>query len=156
MISSKKSKTAHNVLTYTLKGVWRSTVRRHYMRWRQEQEPPLPERCDNPDYWFHTHPLIWNGKPLKPILDHYNGNNTDNRTKNLRLLCPNCDSQNTDTRGGANKGRIEKTEDGFAIVARDGKRHHTLPVETGYYSASGGDAQFIVGSNPSASDDNKE
>lgn len=38
----------------------------------------------------------WNGNPLSLQLDHRNGNHTDNRIENLRLLCPNCHSQ-TDT-----------------------------------------------------------
>lgn len=35
----------------------------------------------------------WNGKPLVLVLDHWNGENDDNRFSNLRLLCPNCNSQ---------------------------------------------------------------
>ena len=35
----------------------------------------------------------WNDKPLTLILDHRNGVNNDNRRRNLRLLCPNCNSQ---------------------------------------------------------------
>lgn len=35
----------------------------------------------------------WNGKPLTLILDHKNGNNTDNRLDNLHWVCPNCNSQ---------------------------------------------------------------
>jgi len=35
----------------------------------------------------------WNLKPLTLVLDHINGINNDDRTENLRLLCPNCNSQ---------------------------------------------------------------
>jgi len=35
-------------------------------------------------------------------LGHINGDNTDNRLENLRLLCPNCDSQ-MPTFAGRNK-----------------------------------------------------
>jgi hypothetical protein len=35
----------------------------------------------------------WNGKPLVLRLDHENGINDDHRLCNLRLVCPNCDSQ---------------------------------------------------------------
>lgn len=48
---------------------------------------------------------MWNGKKIVLQLDHKNGDRTDNRRDNLRLLCPNCHSQ-TDTYGGKNlRGR---------------------------------------------------
>lgn len=36
---------------------------------------------------------FWNGQPLVLRLDHKNGINNDCRIQNLRLVCPNCDSQ---------------------------------------------------------------
>lgn len=45
----------------------------------------------------------WMNEPISLQLDHINGNNTDNRIENLRILCPNCHSQ-TETWG--NKTRI--------------------------------------------------
>lgn len=39
---------------------------------------------------------VWCGRPLVLVLDHANGVWNDNRSENLRLLCPNCNSQ-TDT-----------------------------------------------------------
>lgn len=44
---------------------------------------------------------IWNELPLVLQLDHINGDNTDNRLENLRILCPNCHTQ-TDTFAGRN------------------------------------------------------
>jgi hypothetical protein len=32
----------------------------------------------------------WMGEPLPLALDHINGDHTDNRIENLRILCPNC------------------------------------------------------------------
>ena len=119
------------VLLYTAHRGSQGTVRRHYSLLRQKQG--VPERCDNEVCCFFTQHPVWNGKPLKPILDHRNGVNSDNRPKNLRYLCPNCESQ-LDTRGGANKKRVEKAAGGFARIRRDGKRDYTLPAEPGHYS----------------------
>ncbi len=47
-------------------------------------------------------PPEWQGNPLVLVLDHINGVNNDNRLENLRLLCPNCNSQ-TATFAGRNR-----------------------------------------------------
>ena len=137
MGKSKLRLSSEDVLCYS-DGARRSanTIRRHYYNWRANQIPPIPERCDNKKCYFYSEPLHWNGFPLKPILDHKNGVNTDNRPKNLRLLCPNCDSQNRDTRGGANKNKVEKSSGGFARTGEGGKRNYVMPVNTGNYIVS--------------------
>jgi hypothetical protein len=44
----------------------------------------------------------WKGKLLVMVLDHINGVHNDNRKENLRMLCPNCNSQQI-TFAGRNK-----------------------------------------------------
>lgn len=51
----------------------------------------------------------WQGKRLVLRLDHINGIRNDHRLINLRLLCPNCDSQ-TPTFAGRNKGKADPVE----------------------------------------------
>jgi hypothetical protein len=45
---------------------------------------------------------LWNNKFLKLQIDHINGDSSDNRFENLRVLCPNCHTQ-TSTWGNPNK-----------------------------------------------------
>lgn len=45
---------------------------------------------------------IWNGKKINFILDHIDGNAANNDRSNMRLICPNCDSQ-LDTYKSKNK-----------------------------------------------------
>ena len=50
----------------------------------------------------------WRGKKIVLILDHINGDPSNNLPANLRLLCPNCDSQ-MPTFSGRNRGNGRKS-----------------------------------------------
>jgi 5-methylcytosine-specific restriction endonuclease McrA len=41
----------------------------------------------------------WKGKPIPLELHHLNGDSTDNRIENIRILCPNCHAQTPTYRG---------------------------------------------------------
>jgi hypothetical protein len=50
---------------------------------------------------------IWNDKILIFILDHIDGDASNNRRENIRMVCPNCDSQ-LDTYKSKNKNSARK------------------------------------------------
>lgn len=69
----------------------RSVLRKHLIK----SQGNLCQLCQCPGEW-HNQPLVL-------IVDHINGDASDNKPGNLRLLCPNCNSQ-TSTFSGRNKG----------------------------------------------------
>ena len=136
--------TEKEVLRYQEGRMSQETVKRHYLKWRQEQSQPIPLRCDNINCVFYSEPLLWNGVKLNLILDHINGVCGDNRPKNLQFLCPNCNSQQV-THGGGNKGKVIQNPGGFAKVRKDGKKDYTIPAESGTYSLFGDNVNVAKG-----------
>ena len=51
----------------------------------------------------------WQGMPIPLESHHVNGDNRDNRTENLQLLCPNCHAL-TDNYRGLNKSAHRETD----------------------------------------------
>lgn len=127
-----KKQTWHNVLVYRSGRRSQNTIRKYYIEWRNAQTPALQPFCNIQECYFHTKPLVWNNKELRLILDHVNGVSGDNRPKNLRLLCPNCNSQQL-TQGGGNKGKTEQHDGGFVLISSEKKKNYVLPVETGKF-----------------------
>ena len=67
-------------------------VRKRYIMEQQDNRCAI---CDAPNYWC--------GKDLVFVMDHIDGNSSNNSRDNLRCVCPNCDSQ-LDTYKAKNKG----------------------------------------------------
>lgn len=84
----------------------------------------------------------WRRQTLVLVLDHINGNPSDNQIENLRMLCPNCNSQQTTFAGRKNKKEKERNfcQCGKEIGAKSQKclqcnnarfrRHQRPPLET--------------------------
>lgn len=65
----------------------------------------------------------WNGKPLTLQLDHINGDSSDNRIENLRIVCPNCHTQ-TKTFTGANRSSRYRRQENLCLDCRTPVTHN--------------------------------
>jgi len=75
-----------------------STYSRGTLKKRLIKEGILENKCD-----ICGQLTEWKGQTLVMVLDHINGIRNDNRKENLRLLCPNCNSQQSTFAGKRNK-----------------------------------------------------
>lgn len=75
-----------------------STYSRGHLKERLLKNGMLENKCSN----CGQLPL-WDNRELVMVLDHINGTSNDHRLENLRLLCPNCNSQTKTFAGKRNK-----------------------------------------------------
>lgn len=78
----------HNMPSLKRVMVKNSTYSRGALKSRLIQSGALKNECS-----ICGQGLEWQGMNLVMVLDHINGVNNDHRRCNLRLVCPNCDSQ---------------------------------------------------------------
>ena len=104
-------------LKYVL--VINSNCHSSHLRDRLIKEGVLQNRCANCKLG-----AMWDNKPLTLILDHINGVHTDNRKENLRLLCPNCNSQ-TNTFGSKNDKFKARYRNACPICGKDKLKSRT-------------------------------
>jgi hypothetical protein len=86
-----------------------ATSRVHYIRLHlHDEQGGRCALCGGPDEWM--------GVPLALVLDHIDGNASNNRRENLRLVCPNCDSPlptfKSRNRGNGRFARRQRYADG--------------------------------------------
>jgi hypothetical protein len=94
-----------------------STYNRFHLKRRLLEEGLIENKCS-----ICKQIPEWNNQPLTLVLDHENGIRNDNRRENLRLICPNCNSQQK-TFSGRNKIR-------YSAVTEQGERTSIRHIRT--------------------------
>lgn len=83
----------------------------NHLRKRLIEEGIKEHRCECCGY------TEWLGRPIPIQLEHVNGNRTDNRLENLKILCPNCHAQ-TPTYCGKNVKLRRGGGMAYAVVSK--------------------------------------
>ena len=87
---------------------------------------------------YICHITEWLGKPAPLALDHINGNNSDNRLENLRILCYNCHGQTeTFCRGNTRNNSALRPSPSRICPNCGGKKSSLSKMCSSCYSSSG-------------------
>lgn len=101
-VSSTTRKTPHKIPTEEIL-VQNSTYKSSNLLHRLIAEGLKTAECEK------CYLTEWQGEKISFELDHINGDNTDNRIENLKILCPNCHSQTPTWRRSKTK-RVKKVK----------------------------------------------
>lgn len=94
---ARQQRTNKWLTTGKLDTIWDITHHGHFVRvYLMKQQDGNCALCKGPQKWM--------GNLLTFILDHVDGDAKNNARDNLRLVCPNCESQ-LETSKGKNRGR---------------------------------------------------
>lgn len=88
-----------------------STYSRGFLKKRLLKDGILQNRCE-----ICGLQNKWQGQEIVMILDHINGINNDHRLENLRMLCPNCNSQTITFAGRTQKKKYNCNKCGAGIT----------------------------------------
>lgn len=107
--AERRERTREWLETGGVDGTWGLSHKGHYVRvYLLEAQQGLCDICGSG--------IEWMGMPLAFVLDHMDGDPTNNARENLRLVCPNCDSQlptfKARNRGNGRAWRRERYADG--------------------------------------------
>ena len=93
-----------------------STYSRGHLKKRLLKEGLIENKCE-----ICGLDEIWNNIKLVMVLDHKNGIRDDHRRENLRMLCPNCNSQQKTFAGKCNKISKPKCKKCETLVSKKSK-----------------------------------
>ena len=65
----------------------------------------------------------WNGKPIILVVDHIDGDSSNSLVTNVRLICPNCDSQLLTYKNRMGKSRINNSGDLYDRAKRKSEEY---------------------------------
>jgi 5-methylcytosine-specific restriction endonuclease McrA len=98
----------------------RKETSRSHVKYRLLKAGLLKKKC------YLCGVVKWRGKPLAFNLDHADGNKFNWSLTNLRMVCPNCDSQQ-ETFAGRNVGRLAKlANDKNDLIAKSSNRKDAI------------------------------
>lgn len=105
------------------RGKWRETERRIARRYIDEKIGHKCAICGISE---------WNNKKLNLVVDHIDGDSSNSLIDNVRLICPNCDSQLQTFKNKMGKTKNRKIKDEYSRAQRKAEEYDNKLNKIGY------------------------